>query len=115
MKSIRELPVPFLIVIAAGLVSLFSLVATSRARPNVTNHNSEQMQTVEQEHIAAIYFRVLSWLSDVTPRPAEAARMSTNANSAPHRQNARQHTRTIKLCSFRQTWPMKRLLICNFN
>lgn len=117
MKSIREVPVPFLIVIAAGLVSVFSLIATSRTRPTVTNHDSVQVQTVEQEHIAAIYFRVLSWLSDVTPQPVEAAGKSTKAASAPYRQNALQHTRTLKLCGYRirQTWPVKRLLICNFN
>jgi hypothetical protein len=61
------------------------------------------MQTVEQERMAAIYLRVLSWLSDVTPRAAQPA----NANPQPARVPQvikaplrRERQGKIELCTF---------------
>jgi hypothetical protein len=79
MKNHRVLPIPFLVLILAGVVSVFSIVADRSFRPGAARTDSLQMQTVEQERMAAIYFRVLSWLSDVTPETAEPAK----ANAAP--------------------------------
>ena len=57
MKNKQVLPIPFLILILAGLVSLFSIVATRRSPASTVRDDSLQMQTVEQERMAAIYFR----------------------------------------------------------
>jgi len=68
MKNSRALPIPFLILILAGVVSLFSTLADRGARASGVKDDSLQVQTVEQERVAAIYFRVLSWLSGVSSR-----------------------------------------------
>jgi hypothetical protein len=71
MKNKRNLPIPFLVLTLAGMVSLFSILATRSSRAGMVREDSLQMQTVEQERMAALYFRILSWLSDVTPRATE--------------------------------------------
>ena len=81
MKNKRALPIPFLILILAGVVSLFSILADRGSRASMVKDDSLQMQTVEQERMAAIYFRILSWLSDLTPRAAEPAK--ANPQPAP--------------------------------
>ncbi len=103
MKNIRGLPIPFLVLILAGVVSLFSLIADRSFRPGAAKSDSLQMQTVEQERIAAIYFRILSWLSDVTPQTAEPAKV--NAQPAPEVVRPQPHGRQsrIELCMFRFT------------
>jgi hypothetical protein len=104
MKNKRTLPIPFLILILAGVVSLFSIFADRGSRASVVRNDSLQMQTVEQERMAAVYFRILSWLSDVTPRtpePAEAgsqpspAQQVVTAPPRPLRQGS------IELCTLR--------------
>ena len=74
MKNKQALPIPFVILIVAGVVSLFSLVSDRRSRAGMVTDNSLQMQTVEQERVAAVYFRVLSWVSDLTSRPSAPAK-----------------------------------------
>jgi hypothetical protein len=78
MRNKTLLPVPFLILILAGVISLFSVatVRPSAARPN--RADALRIQTVEQEKMAALYFRALSWLSDLTAWTAQPA-----AKSAP--------------------------------
>jgi hypothetical protein len=71
MKPKQNLPIPFLILILAAVVSIYSLAAGRASGAATVQDNSLQMQTVEQERVAAIYFEVLSWLSDVTNRNAE--------------------------------------------
>ncbi len=66
--------------------------------------DSLQMQTVEQERAAEFYFRVLSWLSDITPRTAKPAKASPQPTPAPRvvkspRQRVRQGR--IEYCVFR--------------
>ena len=68
MKNKGVLPIPFLILILAGVVSLFSILAGRGAKASMVKDDSLQMQTVEQERIAEFYFRTLSWLSDVIPQ-----------------------------------------------
>ena len=98
----RRLPIPFLILILAGVVSLFSLVATGSSRTGMVRDNSLQMQMVEQERMAALYFRILSWLSDVTPRAAKPARVDPQPAAVPKVENTPQrhvHGASIELCT----------------
>ena len=61
MRNKQVLPIPFLIF----------------------RDDSLQIQTVEQERMAAFYFRVLSWLSDLTSRTAVPARPTPQRAPAP--------------------------------
>jgi hypothetical protein len=66
--------------------------------------DSLQMQTVEQERAAELYFRILSWLSDVTPRATKPAKANPQPAPAPRvvkspRQRVRQGR--IEFCVFR--------------
>jgi hypothetical protein len=95
-------PLPFVILIVAGVVSLFSLVASRTSRVTAATNDSLQVQMVEQERVAALYFRVLSWLSDVTPRPTEPSQ--AGPAPTPERQTAKapqvekRHSR-VELCA----------------
>jgi len=103
MKNKQILPIPFLILILAGLVSLFSIVATRRSPASTVRDDSLQMQTVEQERMAAIYFRVLSWLSDVTPRAAEHVKADPQPAHVPPAGKTPRHQErlsSVKLCTF---------------
>ena len=82
MKSIRALPIPFLILILAGVVSLFSLVAEPRAKAQAAADETAQVQLVEQERMAMVYFRVLSWFSGVTA-PSRTSPAGVNDQSSP--------------------------------
>jgi len=103
MKNKQLLPIPFLILILAGVVSLFSLAATRKSPSSITRDDSLQMQTIEQERMAAIYFRILSWLSDFTPRPAEPVKANPQpapvppAGKTPRR---RERRGSFELCTF---------------
>jgi hypothetical protein len=83
MKNTQAVPIPFAILIVAGVVSLFSLVADRRSRAGIVTDNSLQMQTVEQERVAAFYFRVLSWVSDLTSRSAAPAKPIVRRTQPP--------------------------------
>ncbi len=102
MKKKRGLPIPFAVIMLAGLVSLFSILADRGSRGGMVRDDTLQMQTVEQQRMAAIYFRILWWLSDITrgpapakahPRPAPAPRVIR----APRQ--LERHAR-IELCTF---------------
>jgi hypothetical protein len=85
MKNSRALPIPFLILILAGVISLFSILADAGARAGGTNDDSVRIQIVEQERMAAMYLRVLSWISGVTaPRQAQPAAVNQPSSPAPH-------------------------------
>lgn len=85
MKKLRALPIPFLILILAGVVSLFSVFAEPGTRASANQNGSPVVQIVEQERAAAVYFRVLSWLSDVTAaRKVQPASTVHPAISARH-------------------------------
>lgn len=112
MKNSRALPIPFLIVILAGVVSLFSMVADRRVRASSVQDDSVQMQTVEQERMAAIYFRVLSWVSGVTaPReeaPAKADHKPAPAPQVDSRPSNPARPGGIELCAFAITQSVSR-------
>ena len=101
MQSKRSVPLPFLILILAGIVSIGSLLSDRSARAGTIKSDSLQMQMVEQERMAEIYFRILSWLSDLSPRLAEPVK----ANPQPAPQNLRtpprgEHAGRIEFCTF---------------
>jgi hypothetical protein len=102
MKNKRGLPIPFLILILAGAVSGFSILADHGSRGGRVRDDSLQMQTVEQERMAAFYFRILSWLSDVTPRAAEPAKADPQPVRLPQPTKApqrRQRQGRTELCT----------------
>ncbi len=103
MQNKRFLPLPFLILILAGVVSLFSIVADRGSRASIVRNDSLQMQTVEQERMAEFYFRILSWLSGVIPRAAEPVKASPQPAPVPQCTTAprrRVHPARIELCTF---------------
>ena len=83
MKQMRKLPIPFLILILAGAVSIYSLLASRNSRAATAQDNSLEMQTIEQERVAAVYFRVLSWLSDVSTRNPEPVLANSQPGATP--------------------------------
>jgi hypothetical protein len=102
MKNKRVLPVPFLILILAGVVSLFSLVEDRSSSAKMVKEDSLQTQTVEQERMAAIYFRILSWLSNVNPKGQEPAKATPQPVSAHQVEKTPQRTARpgrIELCA----------------
>jgi hypothetical protein len=106
MKNKQVLPIPFLILILAGVVSLFSIAATRKSRVGMTKDDPLQMQTVEQERVAAIYFRILSWLSDVTPRPAGPVKANPQPAPVPpvgKTPRRRERRSSVELCTFHST------------
>ena len=102
MKKQRGLPIPFLVLILAGVVFVFSILVDGGSRPGRAGDYSLQMQTVEQERMATIYFRVLSWLSSVTPRAAAPAKADPQPAPVPKPTMAprpRQRPGRIELCT----------------
>ena len=107
MKNKGCLPIPFLILILAGVVSLFSLIATSTSRAGMVRDHSPQVQMMEQQRMAAVYFRILSWLSDVTPRPAEHAKSNPQPAVPGRAWHLRIPPRTIAQSNFARFLPRK--------
>jgi hypothetical protein len=79
----QRIPLPFLILILAGIVSACSLIASWRSGAAVGREQPMQVQTVEQERIATLYFRVLTWISDVSPRKSEPKPETPRSHSDP--------------------------------
>jgi hypothetical protein len=104
MKKSRVLPIPFLIMILAGAVSLFSFVVDRHTRQSADDTDTIQMQTAEQERIADDYFRVLSWLSDVstpsTTQPIVTKSQPAAAPEVPEEPHQMIPAGRIELCSF---------------
>jgi len=104
MQNKRFLPIPFLILILAGVVSLFSIVADRSSRASTVRSDSLQMQSVEQERMAELYFHILSWLSDVIPRGADPVKANPQPAPVPPSTTAprrRAHPGRIELCALR--------------
>jgi len=104
MRHKQSLPIPFLILILAGVVSLYSIVAGRVSGAATVQDNSLQMQTVERERVAAIYFQVLSWLSDVTRRTPEPVQARPQPAAVPQVAKGPRHSDcrvSIALCAFR--------------
>jgi len=90
-------------VILAGVVSLFITVLDRGSRAAIVQDDSPQMQTIEQERMAEFYFRILSWLSDITPRAAKPATSHPQSAPVPHVvKSPRQRPRLgrIEFCKF---------------
>jgi hypothetical protein len=106
MNKERGLPIPFLILMLAGVMSVISLFVGRGARAGMDRGHSFQVQTIEQERTAAFYFRVLSWLSDRTLGPTERVKAQPHLALAPQITRSRE-LRTgpdkIELCALRCT------------
>jgi len=103
MTNKPVLPIPFLILILAGIVSLFSILADRSSKAGVVRHDSLQIQTVEQERMAAIYFRILSWLSELTPRASAPAKINPQPSPAPPNIKVRRRQQgpgRVEFCAF---------------
>jgi hypothetical protein len=81
----QRLPLPFLILILAAIVSLCSLLVSWRSGATAGRQNAVQMQTVEQERMTALYLRVLTWISDVSQKQPEMTPEPPHAHSQPLR------------------------------
>jgi hypothetical protein len=84
MKHKRALPIPFIILILAGAISLGSVLASRISGASAAPKSSLQIQTVEQERMVAMYFRVLSWLSDVAEHESAPRQTAAQQASVPH-------------------------------
>lgn len=116
MSTHRSLPIPFVVLILAGIVSLFSLIADRGSRASTVRDDSIRMQTVEQERMADFYFRILSWLSDLTPRTAKPAKNHPQSVPAPHVvKSPRQHVRQgrVEFCLYRYAENLVALKLCD--
>jgi hypothetical protein len=103
MKNKPGLPIPFLILILAGVVSLFSILADHVGPAGMVREDSVQMQTVEQERLAGFYFHILSWLSQITPRAAEPVKAHPQPAPVPQvikSPRRRERPGRIELCTF---------------
>jgi len=76
MHTKRVPPLPFLVLFLAGLVLLVSFFVERRSRARMAKQDPLEVQTVEQERMAALYFRILSWLSDVAPKGSASPKVS---------------------------------------
>jgi hypothetical protein len=103
MRSNRGLPIPFLILILAGVVSFFSMFATRAPQASAAGNDSLKLQTVEQERMAEFYFRVLSWISDLTqrnPEPVNAKPQPAPAPKVVRTPRGRVRAGRMELCTF---------------
>ena len=120
MNKQKALPIPFLIMLLAGLAFIFSLIADRSSKATTDRGGSLQVQTVEQERMAEIYFRVLSWISDLTPRAKAAVTPQTRI--APTAQTVKVSTLAsrpcrVEICVYHTTQnPLaRRRQACNLN
>jgi len=104
MQRRQFLPIPFLVLMLAGAVSLVSFAMDVSTRSGAPRRDSIQAQTVEQERLAAAYFSVLSWLSEVVPR-AEKPHSTAPSAVANVAKPSSAHPRwcRIEVCKFRYT------------
>ena len=97
MRTKGVLPIPFLILILAGIIALCMVVADRGAGAAIVRDDSPRVQMIEQQRAAEYYFRVLSWLSDLTARPAKPA--NTHPQPTPHVvKSPRQRLGRIEFC-----------------
>jgi len=101
MQKKRVPPLPFLVLILAGVVSLVSIITERSSRATMAKEDPLKVQTVEQERTAALYFRILSWLSDVAPKgsaPPKAAPQPPRVSQAVKTWHAPAGRGKVELC-----------------
>ncbi len=81
-----RLPLPFLIM-ALGLALLLvkfleDKTVHARAHDSTTVTTNQPVQSVEQQKVAAVYFRIMSWLSAIAPKNPQPARPQVNDPAA---------------------------------
>ena len=90
MQQKRSLPIPFIILMLAGIVALGTLIAGLSSGTVMARDASPELQSVEQERIAMGYLRILAWLSDLTqhtaaPTPITAQHMVAQKSEHTYR------------------------------
>jgi hypothetical protein len=102
MQKNRLPPLPFLVLLLCGLIAPIAILAGRFSPAPVAKEDTLQVQTVEQERMAAVYFRILSWLADVTPAGSPASGTAPQPSRAPLAVKASQgsadHTK-VELCT----------------
>jgi hypothetical protein len=63
-----RLPIPFLILILAGIVCLGSFMAGLSFCTRSGCNRAAQIQTVEQERMVAFYLQFLTWMTDISSK-----------------------------------------------
>jgi hypothetical protein len=79
VKRIR-LPLPLAILLFSVILSLVSLLGEGMSRGSSLAKATQLTQAVDEPQAAAIYFRVISWLSRILPGPVAVPKI---ANPAP--------------------------------
>ncbi len=109
MQPRRVLPIPFMILILAGMIAFGSLLASRSSVASPVPDDSLQIQTVEQERMAATYFRVLSWLTAVSQHDDVSQHDSAPAQSTTTNVSVTQAAKTPQ-----STWQPVRVSLCMF-
>jgi hypothetical protein len=102
MQKNRVPPLPFLVLFLAGVVSLVSILTERNSRMKMAKEDPLKVQTVEQERMAELYFRILSWLSDLAPKgsaPPKAAPQSPRVSQALKTWHAPAGRGKVELCT----------------
>jgi hypothetical protein len=102
MQKNRVPPLPFLVLFLAGVVSLVSIFTERNSPAKMAKEDPLKVQTVEQERMAALYFRILSWLSDLASKgsaPPKAAPQSPRVSQAVKTWHAPAGRGKVELCT----------------
>src|SRR5690349_17718349 len=87
MQHKRSLPIPFIILILAGVVAFGTLIARWSSGTVMARDAPPELQSVEQERIALGYLRVLTWFSDLTQHTAAPPPAIPQTHVAPPSEN----------------------------
>ncbi len=104
MKKHRSLPIPFLVVILAAVLSVITSLADGGSRTGNAVENPLQVQTIEQERMATMYLRFMSWLSSIKNHSEDTAKADPPSVPAPkdaisHHAGVRRAA--LRMCSYR--------------
>lgn len=102
MRKIRLPPLPFLVLLVSGVVVPIAILAGRLSPAPMNKEDSLRVQMVEQERLASIYFRILSWLAHLTPATHPASETAPQRSPAPQvgktSPGSRLHSK-IELCT----------------
>jgi len=82
MQKKYVIPLLCLILITAAVSGIRVFAGRNKPVP-AAKADSLQVQTVEQERMAAMYFRVLTWLAEIAPQGPEPAKVLPESPRAP--------------------------------
>jgi hypothetical protein len=75
VKKIR-LPLPLAILLISVILALISLLGEGMSRGSSLAKAPQLTQTVDEPQAAAVYFRVMSWLSRILPGPVAVPKIT---------------------------------------